>query len=139
MAERKAAGSGRQRIDKWLWFARLAKTRTTAQKLAISGRVRVNREKNDSASRQLKVGDVLTIAFDSAVRVLRVMAPGERRSPAPEARLLYDDLSPPPVPGGTRPDAARPGGRPTKRDRREIDAFRGREISVREDIPPDDD
>jgi ribosome-associated heat shock protein Hsp15 len=131
--------TSRQRIDKWLWFARLAKTRTAAQKLAVSGRVRVNREKNDSASRQLKVGDVLTIAFDSAVRVLKVLAPGERRGPATEARLLYDDLSPPPIPCGAKPDAARPGGRPTKRDRREIEAFRGRDAAGREDIPPDDD
>ena len=55
----------RQRIDKWLWFARLAKTRTAAQKLAVSGRVRVNREKSDSASRLVRMGDVLTIALES--------------------------------------------------------------------------
>ena len=72
----------RQRIDKWLWYARLAKTRTAAQALAVSGRVRVNSEKNQSASRGLKLGDVLTVALDSGVRVLRVVLLGERRGPA---------------------------------------------------------
>jgi ribosome-associated heat shock protein Hsp15 len=116
-------GDGRQRIDKWLWFARLAKTRTAAQKLAVSGRVRVNREKNESASRALKPGDVLTITLDAGVRILKVAAPGERRGPAPEARLLYEDLTPP-APPEAEP-AARGGPRPTKRDRRTLDAFRG--------------
>jgi ribosome-associated heat shock protein Hsp15 len=112
----------RRRIDKWLWYARLAKTRTTAQALAVSGRVRVNSEKNQSASRGLKIGDVLTVALDSGVRVLRVILLGERRGPASEARLLYDDLSPP----APEPDPARPraGPRPTKRDRRLLDAIR---------------
>ncbi|HET7715160.1 MAG TPA: RNA-binding S4 domain-containing protein [Bauldia sp.] len=112
----------RRRIDKWLWYARLAKTRTMAQALAVSGRVRVNSEKNDSASRPLKTGDVLTVALESGVRVLRVRELGDRRGPASEARLLYEDLSPP----ATEPDSARPraGPRPTKRDRRHLDALR---------------
>ena len=112
----------RRRIDKWLWYARLAKSRTAAQALAVSGRVRVNSEKNQSASRGLKTGDVLTVALDSGVRVLRVVLLGERRGPAPEARLLYDDLSPP----AAEQEAARPRGgpRPTKRDRRLLDAIR---------------
>jgi ribosome-associated heat shock protein Hsp15 len=109
----------RRRIDKWLWYARLARTRTAAQALAVSGRVRVNSEKNQSASRPLKAGDVLTVALDTGVRVLRVVLLGERRGPASEARLLYEDLSPPPA-----PSAPRAGPRPTKRDRRQLDAFR---------------
>ena len=115
----------RRRIDKWLWYARLAKTRTAAQGLAVSGRVRVNRERNDSASRPLKVGDVLTVAFDSGVKVLKVAALGERRGPASEAQLLYEDLSPPPSPAD--PTSGRGGGRagprPSKRDRRRFDSF----------------
>ena len=114
-----------QRIDKWLWFARVVKTRTLAQKLATSGKVRVNREKNEHASRPVKPGDTLTITLDRSVRVLRVLAPGDRRGPPAEARLLYDDLSPPPEPKAPRPpeQAARPpgSGRPTKRDRRRLD------------------
>jgi ribosome-associated heat shock protein Hsp15 len=111
----------RQRIDKWLWFARVVKTRTLAQKLVLSGAVRVNREKCDSVSHLLKQGDVLTIAMERSVRVLRVTAPGLRRGPAEEARTLYEDLSPPPDPA--RPVAAG-GPRPTKRDRRAVDFLR---------------
>jgi ribosome-associated heat shock protein Hsp15 len=117
------AEGDRRRIDKWLWFARFAKTRTAAQALAVSGRVRVNREKSVSASRPLKVGDVLTVGFESGVKVLKVVALGERRGPAPEAQLLYEDLTPPPQPG--EPAPGRVGPRPSKRDRRKQDAFRG--------------
>jgi ribosome-associated heat shock protein Hsp15 len=128
-------GDGRQRIDKWLWFARIAKTRTAAQKLAVSGRVRVNREKNEAASRALKPGDVLTVALESGVRILKVTAPGERRGPAPEARLLYEDLTPPAPPGAA--PVPRGGPRPTKRDRRTLNAFRGAAGPGEEDFPED--
>ncbi len=112
----------RQRIDKWLWFARVVKTRTLAQKLVLSGAVRINREKCASASHPLKIGDVLTIAVGRGIRVLKVLAPGERRGPPVEAQGLYEDLSPPPPP---REEPAGSGGpRPTKRDRRTMDAFR---------------
>ncbi len=135
------AADGRQRIDKWLWFARLTKTRTLAQKLALSGRVRVNRDKVEAASQLVKAGDVLTIASDRGVRVLKVIAPGTRRGPAPEARLLYEDLSPPdeaPAPGDPAPSADRaPGsGRPTKRDRRALDRLR---TANGDDFPADGD
>jgi ribosome-associated heat shock protein Hsp15 len=120
----------RQRIDKWLWFARVVKTRTLAQKLVLSGAVRINREKCDSASHALKTGDVLTIAVGRGIRVLKVAAPGARRGPAEEARTLYEDLSPPAPPH----DDARPSGgpRPTKRDRRAVDA-------LHDDFPGDGD
>ena len=94
------AEDDRRRIDKWLWFARCAKTRTTAQKLVIAGRVRVNRDKIDSASRNIRVGDVLTISLDAGIRVLRVQALGHRRGPAEEARQLYEDLTPPAIEPG---------------------------------------
>jgi ribosome-associated heat shock protein Hsp15 len=112
----------RRRIDKWLWYARLARTRTAAQALAVSGRVRVNSDKNQSASQGLKTGDVLTVALDSGVRVLRVILLGDRRGPASEARLLYEDLTPPAA--QVEPPSPRAGPRPTKRDRRQLDAFR---------------
>lgn len=123
----------RLRIDKWLWFARLAKTRTLAQKLAVSGRVRINREKNDNAAQPVKIGDVLTIALDSGVRVLRISAMATRRGPAPEARLLYEDLAPP-VPAES-PSRGSGKGRPTKRDRRNLDRFRGHRAESDEDFP----
>ncbi len=134
------AGEDRQRIDKWLWFARVVKTRTLAQKLAVSGRVRVNKERNEAASRMLKAGDVLTIAGEAGVRILKVVAPGSRRGPPIEARLLYEDLSPPPIPRPQAPPAAaereQGSGRPTKRDRRALDSLRA---ASGEDFPKKDD
>lgn len=117
----------RQRIDKWLWFARVVKSRTLAQKLAISGHVRVNKERNDSASRLLKPGDTLTIAQDNRVRVLRVVLPGSRRGPATEAQTLYEDLTPPETAAEVAVAAPSPEGRPNKRDRRAILDLRNRD------------
>lgn len=124
----------RRRIDKWLWFARLARTRTAAQKLAVSGRVRVNRVKNTSASRTVRVDDVLTIALDHGVRVLRIRSLGERRGPASAAQLLYVDLAPL-EPNLRTPAAQRIGPRPTKRDRRILDAAR-ETIAEKDDFSP---
>ena len=130
-------GEDRQRIDKWLWFARLTRSRTLAQKLATSGQVRINRERNQSASQPVKIGDTLTIALGARVRVLRVVTIGVRRGPAAEARLLYDDLSPPETPRQQAAEVRDLGsGRPTKRDRRALDAFRrdaGEDFSSSED------
>lgn len=83
----------RQRLDKWLWFARFAKTRTLAAKLVTSGFVRVNGQRTDNAAKALAVGDVVTIALSRATLVVRVEDLGVRRGPAPEARQLYADLS----------------------------------------------
>lgn len=117
------------RVDKWLWYARVAKSRTLAQKLATSGHIRVNKEKISSASKTVRVGDVLTIALERRILVLKIAALGTRRGPFSEAQTLYEDLSPPPPPKAnpapTAPGLREPGaGRPTKRDRRRIDAFR---------------
>ncbi len=120
------AGEGRQRVDKWLFFARVAKSRTLAAKLVQAGQIRVNREKVEQAAHQLAVGDVLTIALDRKVLVLRVLAPGTRRGPYEEARTLYEDLTQPQPEKTSAPVAERePGsGRPTKRERRHLDALR---------------
>lgn len=83
----------RQRLDKWLFFARLQKSRTLAAKLVAAGKVRINREKVDNPARAIKPGDVLTITLDRQVLVVRCEQPGTRRGPAPEARTLYTDLS----------------------------------------------
>jgi ribosome-associated heat shock protein Hsp15 len=82
----------RQRIDKFLWFARFARTRTLAQKLVTAGYVRVNKRKIDNAAAPVAIGDVLTIAANGTVRVVRIAAFAERRGGAPQARLLYEDL-----------------------------------------------
>jgi ribosome-associated heat shock protein Hsp15 len=80
---------GRQRLDKWLWFARFARTRAAAQALAEAGRVRVDGRRVTSASHGLKIGDVLTIAAPHVTAVVRIEALGARRESAPQARLLY--------------------------------------------------
>jgi ribosome-associated heat shock protein Hsp15 len=83
----------RQRLDKWLWFARFAKSRTLAAKLVTSGFVRVNGERTDNAAKALAVGDVLTLSLARNTLVLRVEGLGTRRGPAPEARTLYSDVA----------------------------------------------
>lgn len=88
-------GEERQRIDKWLFFARVVKSRSLAAKLVAAGHVRVNRDKADQPSRAVKPGDVLTIALDRKVLVWRVLALGARRGPPQEARTLYEDLGAP--------------------------------------------
>lgn len=82
----------RQRLDKWLWFARFAKSRTLAAKLVASGFVRVNGQRTDNPAKALSVGDVVTLALAHATLVVRVEGLGVRRGPASEARQLYADL-----------------------------------------------
>ncbi|NIX75211.1 RNA-binding S4 domain-containing protein [Microvirga terricola] len=84
----------RQRLDKWLWFARFAKSRTLAAKLVASGDVRVNGQRTDSAAKAIAVGDVVTIALARATVLVRVADLGVRRGPAPEARQLYVEIGP---------------------------------------------
>jgi ribosome-associated heat shock protein Hsp15 len=86
-----AAGS-RLRIDKWLWFARIVKTRTLAAKLVGEGRIRVNSVRIETPAKAVGPGDVLTIGLERDVRVLRIIANAERRGPYSEARLLYEDV-----------------------------------------------
>lgn len=119
-----------QRLDKWLWYSRIAKTRTLATRLVESGKARVNSARVRKASRTVGAGDVITLVIHEQVRVLKVLACGVRRGPAAEARELYEDMSPPPAPREKRtqppprPAQREPGtGRPTKRDRRQIDAW----------------
>lgn len=118
-----------QRIDRWLWHARVVRTRALAATLASSGHVRVNGQRIAAPGRGVRIGDVLTVALPGAVKVLRVSAFAERRGGAAQAQQLYDDLSPPPsheeaAPG---PAARDPGsGRPTKRERRALERLRQR-------------
>lgn len=81
-----------QRIDKWLWHARFAKTRGGAQRLALSGHVRINRDKVTSASRLVRPGDVLTLALRrGVVQVIRIRALAERRGGFEAAQHLYEE------------------------------------------------
>ena len=121
----------RQRIDKWLWHARVVRTRTSAASLVDAGHVRLNGERVTATSRAVKVGDVVTIALDRTVRVMKVTGFAERRGDADAASVLFEDLTPKPElsalrdPGTGERD---PGsGRPTKQERRAIDRLLGRE------------
>lgn len=84
---------GPQRLDKWLWFARFARTRVLAQSLVEAGRVRINRERTKSSSRLVRAGDVLTITLPGGVRVVAVAGFAERRGQPAEAARLYTDLT----------------------------------------------
>ena len=84
----------RQRIDKWLWHARIVRTRSAAAALAASGHVRINGHRSDAPSSPVRAGDVVTVALDRAVRVLRVLDFSERRGSADEARRLCEALHP---------------------------------------------
>ena len=118
------------RLDKWLFFARVIKSRTLAAKFISAGYVRINGEKTNQPSYKIKPGDVLTISLERVVKVYKVINCGVRRGPAAESRTLYKDLSPPPFEKpNTRFEAINakrePGsGRPTKKERREMDRLR---------------
>jgi ribosome-associated heat shock protein Hsp15 len=81
------------RLDKWLWFARIVKTREIAKELAESGHVRINGQRVNSASRLVRLGDVLTVALPSRVRVLKVEDVAERRGPPAAGAALYSELT----------------------------------------------
>ena len=80
------------RLDKFLWFARIVKTRALAQQLAEEGRIRIDGRVVDRAHAPVRVGDVLSFALRGAVRVIRIEALPPRRGPAAEARLTYTEL-----------------------------------------------
>jgi ribosome-associated heat shock protein Hsp15 len=82
----------RQRLDKWLWHARVVKARTSAAALVEAGHVRINGTREKSPGHAVKLGDVLTIGLDNSVRVLKVAGFSERRGDATAARVLYQDL-----------------------------------------------
>jgi ribosome-associated heat shock protein Hsp15 len=82
----------RQRIDRWLWHARIVRTRSDANALVTAGHVRVNGSRVAAAGFQLKSGEVVTVALDRIVRMLKVRGFAPRRGDARAARALYDDL-----------------------------------------------
>src|SRR4051794_8053113 len=82
-------GLERQRLDKWLWHARVVKARTSAAALVQAGHVRINGVRERAPGHSVKAGDVLTIGLDRSVRVLKVIGFSERRGGAPAPRLLF--------------------------------------------------
>jgi ribosome-associated heat shock protein Hsp15 len=141
-AEEAKTAPGTQRIDKWLWFARFTKTRTLAADLVIAGKVRLNRVRAEKPAQTVRPGDVLTLMLNRRVYLVLVLGIAERRGPSAAARALYEELtaegdvikphSPSSPPGaGRQPSEGSPvrpmgSGRPTKKERREIDRLSGK-------------
>jgi ribosome-associated heat shock protein Hsp15 len=122
------------RLDKWLWHARLFKSRTIAAAQIAGGGFRVNKVIVRKSHHIIQPGDVVTFAKGPYVRVVEIVALGARRGPAVEAQGLYRDLNSPesqPRPDRARSAAPGPGwrepgaGRPTKKQRRETDRLQG--------------
>jgi ribosome-associated heat shock protein Hsp15 len=134
-----------QRLDLWLWYARITKSRTLAQALIEKGKVRVNRDRIIKSAHTLRLGNAVTVSLGPRVRILKVEGFGVRRGPTTEAATLYHELTPetvsikaktgnaivPAGPGNAdTPQAFREQGtgRPTKRDRRALVRLKGRMI-----------
>ncbi len=114
-------------MDKWLWAARFFKTRSLASAACAGGKVDVNAEAAKPA-KLVRAGDRLAITLPRDKRVVKVLALSDTRGPAPVARALYEDLTPPAPPHRRQaPPPYRPpgAGRPTKRERRALEHLRG--------------
>lgn len=124
-----------QRIDKWLWMARIAKTRTLAAKRVTNGTVRINNVRIVKPSKLVETGDIITLVHGDQLRIFEVSGLGERRGPFEEARQLYKDLTPPDsLRSSSRkhrimsPAQREKGsGRPTKKQRRDMTNWTARE------------
>jgi ribosome-associated heat shock protein Hsp15 len=90
-----AGQAGSMRLDRFLWFARLAKTRQAAQALAVAGTLRLDGRRIDRAHAPVRIGSVIAFVQGSRVRVIRIAMLPERRGPAAEAAMLYDELANP--------------------------------------------
>ncbi|MGE0821564.1 MAG: RNA-binding S4 domain-containing protein [Candidatus Binatia bacterium] len=131
MPEQSTATESAVRIDRWLWAARFYKSRALAAEACDGGKVEVNGH-TAKPHKLVRITDNIEFTHPSGPKKVKVLALSERRGPASEARLLYEDHSPPPPPREKRPffippPLRQPGvGRPTKRERREIEKWRGR-------------
>ncbi len=126
------------RIDKWLWFARIFKTRSLAAKFVSTGHVRLTRTnmtgeqettRVDKPKLLIREGDIINFAYANRLRILMIKDCGKRRGPAAEAQTLYEDRSPPPPEKQDKDMSGLPirepgAGRPTKKERRAMDALK---------------
>ena len=120
-----------QRIDKWLWHARIVRTRTLASELVAKGKVRIDKRRISRASQSVHIGNIVTVPQGDCIRVLEVIGFVVRRVSAPKVSELYEDLTPVPVAKTAKSsfeqelklrhgrDAG--SGRPTKKERRLTD------------------
>lgn len=128
-APRYDQGVSTVRVDSWVWAVRLAKTRSQATAACRAGHVRVN-DAPAKASQPVRIGDIVRTRLHTIERIYRVTGLAVRRGSATEAAAYFEDLTPPAPPRVERPATVYrdPGaGRPTKRDRREIEKLRGRD------------
>jgi ribosome-associated heat shock protein Hsp15 len=117
------------RVDRWLWAARFYKSRTLAAKACIGGKVDINGN-GAKSHKSVRPGDLIEFTVGDWERKVKVLQLAEKRGPAAVARLLYEDLSPPPPsktdflfsPTPSRPKGA---GRPTKREGRKLRKLKG--------------
>ena len=127
-----AGNEASQRLDQWLWHARFFKTRTLASKFVADGNVRITRDdktnRAEKSSTALHIGDVVSFSRADRLRIIVVDALAKRRGPAAEAQTLYTDQSPPheqkPAPPTSPFHREKGDGRPTKKDRRALEAFK---------------
>jgi len=122
------AASLRVRLDKWLWAARLYKTRSLAAEEITKGRISLNGQAV-KAAREVRIGDLLEVRQGPVVRILKVVGLSQVRGPAPVAQALYDETPESRLARDTAAAQRRMGiepadalvqGRPTKRDRRQL-------------------
>lgn len=114
------------RIDKWIWAARMFKTRSMATKACAAGHVQVNAE-TAKASIKVKIGDAVEVLTPARLRILEVVALDDKRGPASVAQGLYNDHTPPePTKEDPPVFRERGAGRPSKRQRRSLQKLRGR-------------
>ena len=120
-----------QRIDRWLWCARLFKTRTLASKFVSDSNVRISRgeatSRAEKPSASVREGDTLVFTKNERLKIIEIVKLAARRGPATQAKALYIDRSPPPAPKKEKQITAhreKGAGRPTKKDRRAIDAIK---------------
>jgi ribosome-associated heat shock protein Hsp15 len=119
-------GKQTQRLDKWLWHARIVKTRSLASQLVGKGKFRVNRERIVKPAQMVRCGDVITASLFGRVRIFHIVGFSERRGPAGEARALYVDMTPPETEapeGEPQPDPFFRRRRPSRK--RQSDTERG--------------
>jgi ribosome-associated heat shock protein Hsp15 len=130
MADQQSVPVQTIRLDKWLWHARVTKSRAQAKKLVSDGKIRLNRIKTTTPSQNVKAGDVLTIRLERTVLVYEIVSPGTRRGPYSEACQLYHDLSTPAL--ENREDdnnfQYQKQGKPNQRDRRTLARLRGKDF-----------
>lgn len=115
------------RVDSWVWAVRLAKTRSQATSACKAGHVRVN-DSTAKPAQPVREGDIVKVRLHGFDRIYRVTGLATKRGSATEAAKYYEDLTPPPSPRVERPMAVlrEPGtGRPSKRERRQLDKLRG--------------